>query len=130
MWILVIINGIGLLSGLLSQKLAMYILFAISFLFFSHRYAIVSWKIIYEERVLPIGEMDARVANEFVCFFVMACIFWEMVHKLGLWCGIIPIIQCIIFHILDYLQKKPNAKLEILVCYIAELLVCVALCLG
>ena len=108
----------------------MYIIFAISFLFFFHRYAIISWKLIYEERILPIGEMDARVTNEFVCFFVMACIFWEVVHKVGQWCGVIAVVQCIVFQIGDYLQKKPNKKLEILVCFIAELLICVGLCLG
>ena len=96
MWILVFLNGMGLLSGLLSQKLAMYIIFAISFLF----------------------------------FFVMACIFWGVVHKVGQWCGVIAVVQCIVFQIGDYLQKKTNKKLEILVCFIAELLICVGLCLG
>lgn len=68
MWILVILNGIGLFSGIVMNENVMYIVFAISFLAFFHRYAIISWDIVYERWVESVGLMDAKVANEFVCF--------------------------------------------------------------
>lgn len=128
MWILVILNGIGLLSGVIINNTVMYVIFAISFLAFFHKYAVVSWNMIYEDRVESSGIMDAKVANEFVCFFVMACIFWEMVHKVGQWCAVVTIAQCIIFHIFKYLRNETNQNFEILICYVAELLLSVMWC--
>lgn len=128
MWILVILNGIGLFSGIVMNENVMYIVFAISFLAFFHRYAIISWDIVYERWVESVGLMDAKVANEFVCFFVMSCLFLLMIQKIGVWSIIVPIAQCIMFHIIKILHHTTSQNIQIMICYFVELLTSILFC--
>ena len=129
MWALVLLNMLGLFAGMGNNSIIMYVVYGISFAAFFHKYAVVSWNVIYEGRVEEIGRMDAKVANEFVCAFAMVCIFWMMVQKLGIWSIIVPIIQCIIFQIFKLIQNKDSQNIWIMISYVLELLLGVALCL-
>lgn len=128
MWVLVILNVAGLLAGMDNKFIIMYVAYGISFVAFFHKYAVISWNVIYEGRVEEIGRMDARVANEFVCAFAMVCIFWMMIQKLGIWSIIVPIIQCIIFHVFKLIQNRDTQDIWIMISYILELLLGGAMC--
>ena len=128
MWALVFLNVVGLLAEMGNNFIIMYVVYGISFVAFFHSYAVISWKLIYEGRVEEIGRMDAKVANEFVCAFAMVCIFWLMVQKLGIWSSIVPIIQCIIFHVIKLIQNRDTQDIWIMISYILELLLGGAMC--
>ena len=128
MWVLVLLNVVGLLAGMGNNFIIMYVAYGISFVAFFYSYAVISWKLIYEGRVEEIGRMDAKVANEFVCAFAMVCIFWLMVQKLGIWSSIVPIIQCIIFHVFKLIQNRDSQDGWIMISYMLELLLGVAMC--
>lgn len=128
MWTLVFLNVVGLLAGMGNNFIIMYMAYGISFVAFFHKYAVISWNVIYEGRVEEIGRMDAKVANELVCAFVMSCIFLMTVQKLGIWSIIVPIIQCIIFQVFKLIQNRDSQNIWIMISYILELLLGVALC--
>lgn len=104
MWLLAVINALGLIIGTLTNDLVLYIFFGVSFIAFFHKYAQISWKLIYEKESWLVGldgKMNMVVANEFVCFGVLTCIYWLMVTKVGEWCTVVSALQCVVFQLVN-----------------------------
>ena len=125
MWIIVALNGIGLLMGILKNYTLMYVLLGISFCAFFHKYAAISWKLIYERIVnlsSIVESVNAKLANEFVCAFVLGCIYVVMVKKIGMGSIFAPIFQSIIFWFINQMKDDEEGNIVILMSYIVELL--------
>ena len=124
MWIIVVINGIGLLMGILKYYTLMYVLLGISFCSFFHKYAAISWELIYERIVnlsSIVESVHAKLANEFVCAFVLGCIYVVMVKKIGMGSIFAPIFQSVIFWFINQMKDDEEGNIVILMSYIVEL---------
>lgn len=125
MWIIVVLNGIGLLMGILKNYILMYVLLGISFCSFFHKYAAISWKLIYERIVnlsSIVESVNAKLANEFVCAFVLGCIYVVMVKKIGMGSIFATIFQSIFFWFINQMKDDEEGNIVILMSYIVELL--------
>lgn len=100
MWVLAVLHLLGLLAGWIGYENIMYAVFGVSFLAFFHQYVIISWDIFYDRLFGEERNQGTIIANEFTCFFVMACIYWGMYDKLGAVCVVVSALQCFLFQIL------------------------------
>lgn len=124
MWIIVALNGIGLLMGMLKYYTLMYVILGISFCVFFHKYAAIIWKLVYERFVnlsSIVESVNTKLANEFVCVFVLGCIYVVMVKKIGMGSIFAPIFQSIIFWFINQMKDDKEGNIVILLCYIVEL---------
>lgn len=125
MWILAIINALGLVSGAILNEIVMYILFGISFVAFSHRYAQHTWRLIYERESQLVdmdGKANMKIANEITCFFMLAFIYWMLAFKTGSWCVPISTMQCVIFQLLKLVGQESKKDILVAVLFIVEFL--------
>lgn len=129
MWILAIINALGLICGTVLNETVMYILFGISFMAFFHQYALISWKLIYEKESWLVGinsKMDMAVANEFVSFFVMAGAYLLIATKAGALCVVVSALQCVIFQLLHLTKGDSDKSIIVAILFVAEFFVSLA----
>lgn len=128
MWIIVTLNGIGLLAGILKNYTLMYVILGISFCSFFYKYAAISWKLIYERIVnlsSIVESVNTKLANEFVCVFVLGCIYIVMVKKIGMESIFAPIFQSIIFWFINQVKDDEEGNMVILMSYIVELVIAI-----
>lgn len=126
MWILAIINALGLLSGAILHKTVMYILFGISFVAFSHKYAQLFWGPIYEKESQLVdtdGKVNMKIANEFVCFFCLAGIYYLLALKGGTLCVVVSALQCMVFLLMQIRKQESQKDIMVLISFVVEFLV-------
>lgn len=114
--VLALINALGLISGVLINETVMYVLCGISFVAFSHKYALIAWDIIYEKESFLVGldgKINMEITNELVCFFGLLCIYWLIAQKAGALCVSISILQCMIMGLFDFIRKVNKSELVI-----------------
>ena len=129
MRLLAVINALGLIIGTLTNDMVLYIFFGVSFVAFFHKYAQISWKLIYEKESWLVGldgKMNMVVANEFVCFLVLVGIYWLMVTKLGEWCIVVSALQCEVFQLVNLVGTRSGRDIGILIVVVMEFIFSIA----
>lgn len=132
MWLLAVINALGLIIGTLTNETVLYIFFGVSFVAFFHKYAQISWKLIYEKESWLVGldgKMNMVVANEFVCLWVLVGIYWLMVTKVGAWCAIASVLQCMVFQLVNLGKERSGRDFVITIILVVEFILSIAIVL-
>lgn len=115
---LIVLNAIALICGFAGKNLIMYILFGITWIAFSGKYAKIIWKLLYE-RFLAGWEstevvVDLKITNVVVTFFAMVCIYLGIYFKFCGLCAIVSMFQCLI-HQGVYTYKENSDKNRLLI---------------
>lgn len=123
-WISAIANALGIVAGFAQQSKFTYVMFGISFCAFSHNYAKLTWRLIYDWMVSK-SEVeiygDTVLMNEVVCAWGLFLFYILMVVKLGMSCILICMFQCVMMWIVNKVFAKQPPKPSFLICYLAEL---------
>lgn len=122
MWILATINLLGLMLGWMRNETVMYVLFGVSFMAFFHKYALISWEVIYEHLMGEERREDTMIANEFTCFFVMACIYYGLFDKFGPLCIVVSALQCFIFQFISLIKRSSDKDRALTIVFMVEFL--------
>lgn len=125
MWVIVVLNALGIAGGAFLNKTVMYVLFGISFTAFFHKYAVITWNLVYEKESYLVntdGKADMAVANELVCALFLACIYFVTARKAGFLCVILSVLQSVAFQVWR-LAKQGDGQLPVLLALVAEFFV-------
>lgn len=125
MWVIVILNALGIAGGVFLNKTVMYVLFGISFTAFFHKYAVIVWNLVYEKESYLVnvhGKANMVIANELVCAWCLACIYFLIAVKAGFLCVILSALQSVAFQARS-LAKQGEGQLPVLIALIAEFFV-------
>lgn len=123
-WISAIGNAIGIIAGFAKQEVVMHIMFGISFMAFSHKYAMIAWRFVYEKMVRdsqPEAIGDTFLMNEFNGAWMLFAIYLVMVIKIGVPCILFAPFQGVIIWVLSAIFGKKPPALGFLIGYIIEL---------
>lgn len=122
-WISAIGNAIGIIAGFAKQEVVMHIMFAISFMAFSHKYAMIAWRLVYDKRVeQPEARSDVFLANEVNSAGMLLAIYVVMVVKIGVSCILFAPLQGVLIWVISLTFGKNPPSLRFLICYIIELI--------
>lgn len=125
MWVIVVLNALGIAGGVFLNKTVMYILFGISFAAFFHKYAVITWHLIYEKEAYLAdadGKANIVIVNELVCAMCLADFYILIAMKAGFLCVILSAAQSIAFQAWR-LAKQGDGQLPALVALVAEFFV-------
>lgn len=115
---LIVLNVIALICGFAGKNLLMYILFGITWIAFSNKYAKIIWTLIYERFLVEWESTEVlvnlKISNVVVTFFTMACIYGAIYFKLCGLCPIMSMLQCLI-HQGVYTYKENSDKNKLLI---------------
>lgn len=122
-WISAIGNAIGIIAGFAKQEILMHIMFGIAFMAFSHKYAMIAWRLVYDKRVdQPEARSDTFLANEVNSAGMLLAIYVVMVVKIGIPCILFSPFQGVLIWVLSSTFGKNSPPLRFLICYIIELI--------
>lgn len=123
-WISAIGNAIGIIAGLAEQEILMHIMFGISFMAFSHKYAMIAWRLVYERMVgnQPEAIGDTFLMNELNGAGILFAIYLVMVIKIGVPCILFSPLQGVIIWVISSIFGKNPPPLGFLMCYAVELI--------
>lgn len=122
MWVIVVLNALGIAGGVFLNKTVMYVLFGISFTAFFHKYAVITWHLIYEKESYLVnadGKANMVIANELVCAMYLAGIYILIAMKAGFLCVVLSAAQSIAFQAWR-LAKQGDGQLPALIALVAE----------
>ena len=124
-WISLIANAIGILAGFLKINGLMYAMFGIAFMAFSHKYAMIVWRLVYERLVDSETDNvgDAFLSNEFNGIWVLLAIYVLLVVKVGKDSVIVSPVQGILVWVICNLFGKKEVEMKFLIGYVMEFLI-------
>lgn len=122
-WISAIGNAIGIIAGFAKQEILMHIMFGIAFMAFSHKYAMIAWRFVYEKMVgdsQPEAIADTFWMNEFNGAWMLFAIYLVMVIKIGVPCILFSPFQGVVIWVLSSTFGENTPPLYFLMCYAVE----------
>lgn len=120
-WVSAIGNAIGIIAGLAKQEIVMHIMFGISFMAFSHKYAMIAWRFVYDKMVdQPEARSDTFLMNEFNGAWMLFAIYLVMVIKIGVPCILFAPFQGVLIWVISSIFGKNPPPLRFLICYVVE----------
>lgn len=122
MWIVVVLNALGIAGGFLCGRTVAYVLFGASFAAHFHKYAVVAWNLIYEKESYLVdvaGRANMVIANELTCAICLTGIYVMVAMKGGFLCVILSMLQSLFFQVRENV-KRGEGGLSVLLALVAE----------